>query len=196
MASKFYAVKQGKKTGIFNTWAECKAQVMGYSGAIYKSFPTKREAEYYLTGFEEAKEDSAESEVVAYVDGSYDVKTGAFSYGALIFYQGETYEFAEKYAGDELASMRNVAGELKGAEKAMQFSLDHQAASLTIYHDYLGIAYWCTGAWQAKKPGTQAYQRFYTKVRESVDVTFVKVKGHSGDYYNDLVDLLAKKALQ
>ena len=39
---KFYAVRQGRKTGMFLTWDECKKQVMGYPGAIYKSFGTRR----------------------------------------------------------------------------------------------------------------------------------------------------------
>ena len=38
---KFYAVRQGRKTGMFLTWDECKKQVMGYPGAIYKSFGTE-----------------------------------------------------------------------------------------------------------------------------------------------------------
>ena len=50
MAQKFYAVKQGRKTGLFTTWDDCKAQVQGYSGAVYKSFPTLAEAQAYLWG--------------------------------------------------------------------------------------------------------------------------------------------------
>ena len=46
--SKFYAVKNGKKTGIFSTWDECKEQVFGFKGAIYKSFKTLSEAEAFL----------------------------------------------------------------------------------------------------------------------------------------------------
>ena len=38
MAGKFYAVKEGRSTGVFASWAECKKQVDGYSGAKYKSF--------------------------------------------------------------------------------------------------------------------------------------------------------------
>ena len=45
---KFYAVRQGKKTGMFLTWDDCKKQVMGYPGAIYKSFGTEAEAKEYL----------------------------------------------------------------------------------------------------------------------------------------------------
>ena len=40
MAKKYYAVKVGKSVGIYNNWEDCKKQVTGFSGAIYKSFPT------------------------------------------------------------------------------------------------------------------------------------------------------------
>lgn len=46
--TKFYAVLRGKRTGIFYTWDECKAQVDGYQGAKYKSFPTVEEAMAYM----------------------------------------------------------------------------------------------------------------------------------------------------
>ncbi len=49
-AKKFYAVKVGRQTGLFTNWADCKAQVQGYSGAVYKSFPTLQEAQQYLWG--------------------------------------------------------------------------------------------------------------------------------------------------
>lgn len=48
MAKKYYAVQQGRKPGIYETWADCEAQVKGYSGAIYKSFPTMAQAEEFL----------------------------------------------------------------------------------------------------------------------------------------------------
>lgn len=42
---KYYVVWQGRKKGIFTTWAECKKQVEGFAGARYKSFTSKEEAE-------------------------------------------------------------------------------------------------------------------------------------------------------
>ena len=39
---------------------------------------------------------------------------------------------------------------------------------------------------------------YYEKMQEykkKIDTKFIKVKGHSGDKYNDIVDRLAKKAL-
>lgn len=41
---KYYAVKVGKTPGIYFTWADCSAQVTGYKGAKFKSFPTVEEA--------------------------------------------------------------------------------------------------------------------------------------------------------
>ncbi|MCC3869568.1 viroplasmin family protein [Terrisporobacter mayombei] len=45
---KFYAVKVGKTPGIYFTWVDCSAQVTGYKGAKYKSFPTIEEAMAFI----------------------------------------------------------------------------------------------------------------------------------------------------
>ena len=42
---KFYVVWQGRETGIFTSWEECKPQIEDYKGAQYKSFKTREEAE-------------------------------------------------------------------------------------------------------------------------------------------------------
>jgi ribonuclease HI len=42
---KWYVVWKGTKTGIFDTWDECKLLVNGVEGAAYKSFESKAEAE-------------------------------------------------------------------------------------------------------------------------------------------------------
>src|SRR5215216_1730528 len=42
---KFYVVWRGRKPGVYNTWDECRAQVIGFKDATYRSFPTRREAE-------------------------------------------------------------------------------------------------------------------------------------------------------
>lgn len=46
--NKFYVVWEGHQKGIYKTWAECKAQIDGYTGAKYKSFSTRDEAELAL----------------------------------------------------------------------------------------------------------------------------------------------------
>ena len=44
MPGKYYAVKKGRKPGVYQSWAECKAMVDGFPGAVYKSFKTREEA--------------------------------------------------------------------------------------------------------------------------------------------------------
>ena len=41
---KYYVVWVGAKPGIYPSWAECQAQIQGFPGARYKSFPTLAEA--------------------------------------------------------------------------------------------------------------------------------------------------------
>lgn len=214
---KFYAVKQGRKTGMFLTWDDCKKQVMGYPGAIYKSFGTEAEAKEYLgIGGAVAGESSLDSgisgaectaagrtqtgtpasdAVEIYVDGSYHAATKEFSYGMVVLIDGREEKFSQKMSDPELAQMRNVAGEIKGSEAAMQYALDHKIPSIIIYHDYQGIASWCNGDWKANKAGTIAYRDFYQKAKQKINIEFRKVKGHSNDKYNDMVDELAKEAL-
>ena len=50
MAVKFYAVRNGRVPGIYETWPECETQVKGYPGAVYKSFKSRDEAEAFLEG--------------------------------------------------------------------------------------------------------------------------------------------------
>jgi len=45
---RVYAVKKGRKTGIFHTWAECEAQTKGFSGPVFKGFMNEEEAQEWL----------------------------------------------------------------------------------------------------------------------------------------------------
>jgi ribonuclease HI len=45
---QYYAVRSGRKPGIYRTWEECKAQVDGYANAQYKGFTSLEEAEAYM----------------------------------------------------------------------------------------------------------------------------------------------------
>ena len=43
---KYYVVWKGHKTGVFDSWDECRAAVTGYDGARYQGFVSKAEAVY------------------------------------------------------------------------------------------------------------------------------------------------------
>lgn len=46
--TKYYAVRKGRRVGIFTDWGACKDLVSGFKGAEYKSFPTLEEADEYI----------------------------------------------------------------------------------------------------------------------------------------------------
>ena len=137
----------------------------------------------------------SESDVVAYVDGSYNVATAEFSYGMVILCGGQEMKFSEKFADAGLASMRNVAGEIKGAEAAIRYALSNGYKSITIFYDYQGIEKWCTGEWKTNKDGTKAYKKYCDKAKKKLEIMFVKVASHTNNKYNDMADALAKEAL-
>lgn len=206
----YYAVKVGKAPGIYNTWEECKAQVLGFKGALFKKFSSKEQAINYLNSnnsakknenlvcngdLEEKKNSKQNNTAIAYVDGSYNKFSKEFSCGVVIFYNGKTYEISKKYNDSNLASMRNVAGEIKASENAMRFCLKNNIKDLKIYHDYEGIAKWAKGDWKANKAGTIAYRDFFREASKKMNISFEKVKAHSGNKFNDKADQLAKAAL-
>ena len=43
--NKFYVVWNGVSPGIYTSWTDCKLQINGFEGAVYKSFDTREEAE-------------------------------------------------------------------------------------------------------------------------------------------------------
>ncbi|SHK20614.1 ribonuclease HI [Hathewaya proteolytica DSM 3090] len=208
---KYYAVKCGRKTGVFNTWDECKSQVSGYSGAIYKSFTTYGEAEDFIMGSSSEDNDTYESNdlketskscremqegcVEAYVDGSYSNEYGNYSYGCVILEGSEIIRLSGVGDNEEYISMRNVAGELLGTMRAIQWAKENNCKAIMIYHDYEGIARWADGSWKTNKDGTRSYAKFIQEHREFLKINFTKVLAHSGVEYNEEADRLAKKAL-
>lgn len=47
---KYYTVWKGKKTGVFESWNDCKKQIKDFQGAQYKSFSTLEAAKKALKG--------------------------------------------------------------------------------------------------------------------------------------------------
>lgn len=192
---KYYAVRVGRETGIFTDWEKCKASVMGYTGATYKSFVNIDDAEDYLYGKKKKKATVDKDTAVAYVDGSYNSDTRRYGSGVVLFYKGKTVELSQSGKNSDLAKMRNVGGELNAVSLAVKEAVRLKAKSIVIHYDYAGIQEWADGGWAANKTGTIEYQRFIKRMRNEIHISFSKVKAHSGDEYNDVADRLAKKAV-
>jgi len=73
--AKYYVVFAGRKPGVYDTWEECNKQVNGYSGAVFRSYRTKAEAE-------EALDTHNSKKGVAPVTPTSRPTTGIFADGA------------------------------------------------------------------------------------------------------------------
>ena len=199
---KYYAVKKGYTTGIFDNWAECQKAISGFSHPDFKGFKTREEAEAYLSDTdlwkEKIKEDIKNGYIVAYTDGSFDKDLQRYSYGVVII-DDKMQEFSLCGYGDnkKYLSSNNIIGEIFGVINAMDWAVSNGYCMLKVYHDYEGLSKWISGEWKASSDAAKMYVSIYNEKFDGVlDVEFVKVKGHSNNSYNDKADALAGSALQ
>ncbi|KIV87104.1 hypothetical protein, variant [Exophiala sideris] len=64
---KFYAVREGKTPGIYDTWPDCLGQVKGFKGAVFKAFQNLHEAQAWMDGkpLTESKSNSTDQKYYA-----------------------------------------------------------------------------------------------------------------------------------
>lgn len=196
MGKKYYAIKSGRKTGIYTSWSETQKHVSGYSGAEFQSFQTKAEAEAYLHPPKVQKKYEASETVTAYVDGSFDRKNKRYSYGVVMLQEEQILATFNNAGNDpEYAESFQIAGECFGSLNAIKWAKKQGYKKIVLHYDYKGIEMWATGKWRAKKKVSKDYVAYYKKITQGIDVAFVKVKAHSGIEFNELADQLAKEAL-
>ena len=199
MTKKFYVVRVGRVPGIYETWSECERMVKGYKGAVYRSFLTLAEAKKFMGDNLKADDNTADNTVddmpYAFVDGSYNSVTKVYGYGGFLIYNGEKHIIQGSGNDEEMAAMRNVAGEVLGSMAAVELAVKLGIPKLDIYYDYMGIEMWATGRWKRNKKGTIAYYNYMQEIKDKIDIRFVKVKGHSGIAGNEEADALAKQSV-
>lgn len=139
--------------------------------------------------------DSEREPNYAFVDGSFNQHTNVYGYGGFLKH-GEEKEILQGSDNDEeMAKMRNVSGELLGSIAAIRKALELGLKDLTIYYDYAGIEMWATGEWKRNNKYTKYYHEFVKSISNTIELRFVKVKGHSGISGNEEADILAKEAV-
>lgn len=138
--------------------------------------------------------------VTIYTDGACSGNPGIGGWGAVLFYN----EFSKEISGADGKTTNNRM-ELTAAIKALNLLKEKCAVSLYSDSAYLVNAFnekWIFG-WKKKNwkkdgkdiPNTDLWQELY-RLYGFHDITFIKVKGHSDNEYNNLCDKLATGAIK
>lgn len=202
MAKKYYyAVKKGKTPGIYFNWDDCKNQVNGFKGAVYKKFEKLEDAKEFI--LEEKKAISKdisqkiikEDEAIAFVDGSYNIVSKECGFGAVLFTKKGKEQFSQVVANKNYSEFRNVTGEVFGSLYVINKAIEYGLKKIFVHYDYTGISNWALGNWKTNNDLTKYYKNQFDCLKKEIEIVFIKVKAHSGDKYNEEADKLAKKAV-
>ena len=166
-----YVVTQPESVkAIYDTWDACKAAVDGVKGARYQKVHDMEEAKDLIEGegvvlspglhvFTDGNTQGGVGVVVVWMseersDDPVVVAEIATSVGR-IFYGGPIPGLgSDEEIQLALQKSRNVLAELGGLYSALWQAPTE--ATLTIVHDYKGIASWMTGEWKTNEPVVEA----------------------------------------
>ncbi|MCM1215090.1 MAG: hypothetical protein NC548_11285 [Lachnospiraceae bacterium] len=147
----------------------------------------------------------------AFIDGSFkelpERGIAFYASAAIIAREGTSDWTSIVQCGGEpqYLKLRNVAGEVFAAMQICEYCLNNLKLGtddlLRVNYDYAGIANWLkkpgdAGYWRAKSDLASLWRTyFFTYVRPRFRVEFVHTKGHSGIRGNEIVDQLARDAV-
>lgn len=133
---------------------------------------------------------------IAYVDASYSDNERFGSIGIVLLTSNEVIQYSEIPENLEDCALTSTNHELLAAAKAIEMAKERHVRNLIIKHDNNSIGDLAKRNAVTKTDTEEWYKQFVYKHRESMSITFKKVKGHSKEYFNELADRLAYKALK
>ena len=191
-SKQYYAVRIGRKPGIYYSWLECKSQIHKFPGAIFKGFNNLSEAQEFMTISEKK---SIKNSSYAYIDGSFNNFSKYYGYGGFIMHNNKKYIIQGKGNESNLVEMRSVAGHIIGCQEVSKKAIQLDIKDIDIFYDFAGIEEWATGRWKRNKEYTQQYYYFMQSIKPILNINFHKVERDSGNEGNDEAYRLAKEAV-
>lgn len=199
MAKRYsYALKSNEGDQIFHSWEECKAAMKGRTGVSYKAFANDTMCQDWLTGKHPVFRPIVEEpgKVTVYTDGSFNPTTPAYGWGFVgILPDGDVYYAFDMGNTPELLPQRNVAGEMIAAMKAVQWAAKEGYKTIELRYDYANVGDWPTGKQNVSDANQYGaiYRDWMRKMGEAITIQYVQIPGHSGDWYNEQADKLARQ---
>lgn len=194
--TKYYAVAVGHIPGIYLTWDEAKAQVIGYKCALYKSFTSMKEAQAFMQSASGAKPDK-KYRAIAYCDGSCEKNEGGYGYVTII--DGNVRKF---YGKVPYSPCTNNIAELYAILKVVTKLSDYDSILIRTDSNYSITAIsaygpdWKKNGWKDKHGKPVPNAELIDEIMDLIEgdwVDFEHVDGHAGEEYNEMADVLASR---
>lgn len=160
--SKYYAIKKGRKTGIFSEWTEVKSYIDKFPGAIFKSFENKEDATKYLdeSVYENnTKDTNTEISHHLFISGQFNKYDNTIVWGYLITESKNIVQKEIDFIKDQEISAPFYA-EIIALKKAFDWLIDNHVGLVCIHYNYEGIMRWATGEWNPKTDLAVQYVKF------------------------------------
>lgn len=214
---KFYAVRKGRKVGIYSTWKECEAQVKGFPKAEYKSFDQLLEAEGYLQKNKDANKKKTiasrsagweKPDILLFTDGgsrNHGNQAGDHvhpddkaAWAFLIRRKGHNVrgtggEYGATNNRMELMALRNalkVLGQRGWNREKINATLDSRYVLQAIQKNWLQS--WKRNGWRKSSGAVLANQELWQEIDCLLpyfpQIKFIWTKGHADNKGNVIVD--------
>lgn len=179
-----YAVRKGLSPGIYYNWDDCKRNVIGFSGSIYKKCKTMEEAKRFCNPDIIDKKNIVE----AYTDGSYIKKNGleGCAYGIYI----PKYNLKKGKVLKE--NKTNNRAELSAIIDAIEYLIEKKEKEICIYTDstYSILIFGETGKKYEKKnyknvKNADLVKKVNELQKKNIIIHFEHVKAHTGNLENE-----------
>lgn len=206
----FYAVANGRTTGIFLKWDDCNTSIKGYKNASFKKFDRREEAENFIKSYTETlKEiDDFIPDYYVYTDGacSNNGKDNAMAGIGIFFGIDDPRNLSKKIEGKQTNNTAELSAiietyyiienDIKNGKKiAIVSDSEYAIKCVSSYGDKCNKKDWKTDI-----PNKELVKILYEMYKDKPNIKFIHIMAHTNNddihsIGNDHADKLANMAI-
>tara|TARA_B110000285_G_C15019881_1_gene561007 strand:+ start:393 stop:1229 length:837 start_codon:yes stop_codon:yes gene_type:complete len=218
----FYAVANGRTTGIFLNWNDCNNSVKGYKNALYKKFDTKKEAEIFISLQEIIVDDTSDTnpqkqndilsffnpDYYVYTDGacSNNGKDNAFAGIGIFFGINDNRNISKNIEGKQTNNTAELSAIIETYNIIENDIINGKKIAIVSDSEY---AIKCASSygekcfkkdWNVDIPNKELVKTAYELYKNKLNIQFIHIKAHTNNtdthsIGNDNADKLANLAI-
>lgn len=188
LPNNFWAVRCGRRIGIFRSWQAYQNSVCGYSGAESRGFHSRDEAEEYMAD---------ECHAVLYADGAARFNPNGPSGAGGVLYESDRHGFVRK--SFTLSSFSHYLGvgsnneaEYSALVIGMRLALRHGVTHLRVLMDSQLVVRQMDGAYRVR---SETLRPLYHEAKQLADEFESFTLIHIARQFNQTADRLANAAI-